>query len=379
MERVEVAAGLMTAFGERTGVTTGAAPRRYLWTDAFAVCNYLALHRHTGDPAWLEQARTLIQQVHHVLGRHRPDNARTGWISGLSDAEGEEHPTAGGLRIGKPLPERRPSEPADDRVDWDRDGQYHHYLTRWEHALDRAATALGDPELRRLGVELAAATHAAFAHGRPGERRLYWKMSVDLSHPVVATMGQHDALDGLIAAAFLAAHAGSESGAQAALQPVLRDLAAVCRGRGWATHDALGLGLLITDVLFLADPLLAALVPATLFERALRDAVRSLELVTVGPYLEGPAEDRLAFRELGLAIGLAAASRLDEQCQATGLPGGDDTRAALPPLLRHAPLRESVESFWLNPRHQAVDSWLEHQDINAVMLATSLLPDGYLA
>jgi hypothetical protein len=32
---------LMTRFVERTGVTGTTRPRRYLWTDAFAVCNLL--------------------------------------------------------------------------------------------------------------------------------------------------------------------------------------------------------------------------------------------------------------------------------------------------------------------------------------------------
>jgi hypothetical protein len=44
--------------------------------------------------------------VHAVLGRHRPDDRRTGWISGLEEQEGSEHPTAGGLRIGKVMNER---------------------------------------------------------------------------------------------------------------------------------------------------------------------------------------------------------------------------------------------------------------------------------
>ena len=377
MERVRSAAAIMTAFGQRTGVTS-AARRRYLWTDAFAVCNYLALHGHTGDEHWLEQARALIDRVHQVLGRHRPDDARTGWISGLSEAEGRAHPTAGGLRIGKPLPERHPSDPADEDLDWERDGQYHHYLTRWMHALDRASGALRDADLRRLGVELATAAHTAFAHGAGGNRRLYWKMSIDLSRPVVASMGQHDALDGLLATAALAAHADAESGAEARLRPVLQDLAGMCTRRGWATNDALGLGLLITDALFLADPSIARLVPEALFGRVLHDAARSLELVTMGRFLEGRAEHRLAFRELGLSIGLAAAERLEQRRQAGALPGGRDTETALDRVLRHLPLRDRIESFWLDPRNQATDLWAEHEDINAVMLATSLLPEGYL-
>ena len=60
------------------------------------------------------------------------------------------------------------------------------------------------------------------------------------------------------------------------------------------------------------------------------------------PDLGSPADHRLAFRELGLAIGLAA------------------------------------ESFWLLPEHRQVRTWLDHEDINDVMLATSLVPEGFL-
>ena len=38
----EQATGLMEAFAHRTGITSGEPPRRYLWTDAFAVCNCIA-------------------------------------------------------------------------------------------------------------------------------------------------------------------------------------------------------------------------------------------------------------------------------------------------------------------------------------------------
>lgn len=125
----------MASFAERD--------RRYLWTDAFAVCNFLGLGQ-------TEQALTLIDRVHHMLGRHRSDDTRRGWISGLPDAEGEAHPTIGGLRIGKPLP-----EDADD--EWERDGQYFHYLTKWMHALDQAARATGNTQLRTWARELGLA------------------------------------------------------------------------------------------------------------------------------------------------------------------------------------------------------------------------------
>lgn len=103
-KRTADARDLMDRFLRDTGVTSDASPRRYLWTDAFAVCNLLGL----GEP---DLARRLVSQVHETLGRHRDDDPRDGWISGLDEEEGRRHPTAGGLRIGKKLPERGPNEP----------------------------------------------------------------------------------------------------------------------------------------------------------------------------------------------------------------------------------------------------------------------------
>jgi hypothetical protein len=41
-------------------------------------------------------------------------------------------------------------------------------------------------------------------------------------------------------------------------------------------------------------------------------------------------------------------------------------------------LIDAIESFWLEPENRQRGSWKEHEDINAVMLATSLAPEGYL-
>ncbi len=40
------ARSLMASFAERTGLTSNRPPQRYLWTDAFAVCNFLGLDQN---------------------------------------------------------------------------------------------------------------------------------------------------------------------------------------------------------------------------------------------------------------------------------------------------------------------------------------------
>jgi len=381
---LEIVRRIQTEFQRRTAPSSTSPPRRYLWTDAFAVCNDLELHRRTGDAPWLVAALDLVEQVHGTLGRHRPDDPRHGWISGLSEEEGREHPTRGGLRIGKELGERGPDEPFDERLEWERDGQYFHYLTKWMHALGRVAAVTGDDGHLRWAVELALAAYRGFVRRPPGASRphLCWKMSIDLSRPLVATMGAHDPLDGLLTLkelAVLSRTAGPVAEA-AALDEPRAELRAMCEGREWVTIDPLGLGGLLADAhrlgqLLVAEPREeAGLLPALL-----DGGLTGLSALVRTSVLAGPAAERLPFRELGLAIGLHAVPRLAEILEQ--LPQRDlaaSSSRALDGLLRFLPLAGAVEEFWLEPAHQATAAWLEHLDINSVMLATSLLPDGFL-
>ena len=87
----------MAEFAKHSGLTQiGREQHRYLWTDAFAVCNFLELYRQSGDYNCKSLALRLVDQVHQTLGRHRPDDSRSGWLSGLDEDQGRLQPTAGG-------------------------------------------------------------------------------------------------------------------------------------------------------------------------------------------------------------------------------------------------------------------------------------------
>jgi hypothetical protein len=384
--RLGIASAIQAEFAARTGLwPIRAQPRRYLWTDAFAVCNDLELHRLTGKREPFERALLLIEQVHVTLGRHRPDDVRRGWISGLAEEEGRAHPTSGGLRIGKEHNERAPGEPENERLEWERDGQYFHYLTKWMHALARAHFAGGDERHLAWAVELALAAHAGFlrATSGGGRKRLVWKMSIDLSRSLVASMGQHDPLDGLVTYLELAisARRARMTLAADALQGPIADLRALCEGMSWGTLDPLGLGGLLADAHRLTQlARMESLADTALLPDLLETARLGLSALARSPILEGPAEERLAFRELGLAIGLHAVERLADLSQAGDLSAGVRGALArsLDELRPFVPLAAAIEHFWLDPEHQAARSWREHLDIDAVMLATSLLPDGFL-
>lgn len=372
---------LMLDFAATTGLlATGVPTRRYLWTDAFAVCNFLELHRRSGEPSYLQLALKLVDQVHQVLGKHRADSGKQGWLSGLDEDKGLLHPTCGGLRIGKPLNERQPVDNTDTELEWQQDGQYFHYLTRWMHALNCVAASTGETRYLHWAMELAQTAHAAFTGGSAGARRLYWKMSVDLSRPLVTSMGQHDALDGLVICLQLESSAKRfpEQSPYPDLHEGITDLLDMCRGGQWATRDPLGIGGLLLDshgLFGLAGKTLHSGLPAV--ADLLWDTRVSLQAYRQYNQLQHPAGTRLAFRELGLAIGLQVLDRMQQQLRLCPERFEDCAlvQRRLSELSEYLTLHPLVERFWLQEEHQAALSWQQHKDINSVMLATCLAPD----
>jgi len=365
----------MDGFAERTGLTSAGPKQRYLWTDAFAVCNFLGLSAMTGERRHLDLALHLVDQVQHVLGRYRPDDPRSGWLSGLSEKAGESHPTLGGLRIGKRLPERGSDEAFDPELEWDRDGQYFHYLTKWMHALDQVSRFTRDPRYNLWARELADVAHTSFTRGSEGSRapRMAWKMSTDLTRALVPSMGQHDPLDGLITCIQLESTATSQESAASGpdLKRAMKGFTEILKGMDFGTADPLGLGGLLSDA-YRVEQLAGA-------EGAMFDGARWVDTL-LGAAEHGlaifvrradwtmPPSHRLAFRELGLSIGFSAAAML--------LQG--ETRDRAEAIAGYLPLGGEIISCWLNPENRLSKAWTDHRDINEVMLATSLCPQGFL-
>jgi hypothetical protein len=376
---------IMTEFTNLTGLSTaGKVPQRYLWTDAFAVCNFLELHCQTNNEKYKRLVLSLVDQVHNILGRHRKDDLRTGWISGLNEEEGKMHPTKGGLRIGKKINERKPSDPYDERLEWDQDGQYYHYLTKWMHALNRVSRVTGNSTYNMWAIELAKTAHARFTYVplSGGQKCMYWKMSIDLSYPLVQSMGHHDPLDGFITYIQLQATAAKDYEKPAPdLNSEIADMADICEGKNWVTDDPLGIGGLLCDAYKLAQLIINENFEQTgLMENLLDSSLPGLESHVRNNSLKLPADYRLAFRELGLGIGLQAVEKLKGLIEEN--PDSFDKKHPLhlriEKLMRYIPLSEIIEKFWLEPKNRKASSWTEHRNINMVMLATSLAPDGYL-
>jgi hypothetical protein len=204
-------------------------------------------------------------------------------------------------------------------------------------------------------------------------------MSTDLSRPLVASRGQHDPLDGLLTAETLRATASrlgsKESGPE--LSEEVRDYSRMVERSELTTTDPLGLGEL------LCAACRAALLPPGRFEaellvRVLSAAREGLTEYAMWRPLEAPAGRRLAFRELGLAIGLSAVEITSRELEARTGAMAERARAELEMLRSFESLGETIRSFWSDPEHRKVGTWTEHRAINEVMLATSFVPDGYL-
>ncbi len=376
---------LMLDFADATGLTDASRePRRYLWTDAFAVCNFLGLYDQTGEQQYMQLALDLVHQVHQILGKHHQNSDRSGWISGLDDQQASLHPTQGGLRIGKKLDERQTSEPYDEQLEWDRDGQYYHYLTKWMHALNRVSQSTNNSIYNQWALELAKITHAAFTYASPdGSKRMVWKMSIDLSNPLVDSMGYHDPLDGLITYLQLQATSKqfSETPNELSLNSEIEDMVNMCKGRNWTTQDSLGLGGLISDAYRLLQLIgLHHVDENARLELLLNDIEISLQAFVQQNQLNLPAEHRLAFRELGLSIGLQGIERMQELMKQNTGRFNNFTQISedLIELAGYTTISDIINNFWLQSTHRNVNTWLDHADINNVMLATSLAPDGYL-
>ena len=143
--------------------------------------------------------------------------------------------------------------------------------------------------------------------------------------------------------------------------------------RVFATADPLGIGDLMVDAFLIAQ----LMEDSAALNRELLEALLEASFVGIEHFARQfdsgmPATHRLAFRELGLAIGLHAVTHLSQLMKISELRGW------LEALKTFSPLGAEIESFWQDPDHQHTSTWTEHLDINEVMLATSLVPEGLL-
>ncbi|KAG8947956.1 hypothetical protein FRC04_010153 [Tulasnella sp. 424] len=272
---------------------------RYLWTDGFAVINFLTLYRITSNPVYIGLAKRLVTTVHDTLGKTRDLSAR---LPNATDAS----PLRGGLRIGKVDEEDDPSG--------DGDGQYFHYLTVWMFALNRVTVVTGDTWYNDQAIDLAQSVLLGKFLINPGSPRprMFWKMSIDLSCPLVFSEGNLDPIDGYVTYKILQKTNGGRG-----LEEELKSLKKIVdtKWKGYSSNDPLDLGMTLWTVHLIKDE------EGEEWAKALaRKAMACLRrLVDSKSYFERPASRRLAFREFGTAMGLRCCSDLARELQLEGL------------------------------------------------------------
>lgn len=341
----------------------------YLWTDAFGVINLLTMHREyskagggaVNDDRYLLMAGRLIETVHDVLGRTRDGLSR---LPGATDA----NPLGGGLRIGK-----------TDEHGSDCDGQYHHYLTIWMFALNRMSKASGDIKYNRMAVELARAIHPKFFLDRFGPKpRMVWKMSMNLSLPLVSSEGNLDPIDGFVVFRLLQA-AAMEAGDGSVLAEEVNDYKRVMERKGehFVSSDPLDLGMTLWTAHWFSEKERWAsnlarkcfkqlcefcLAGPTIFKSGL--TLNPDDLFEINQYLMRNIKFRLAFREFGTSMGA--------QCQSehmTEKEGSIDLKSWADSIIAAwDPYMELTIAKGLTP-----DSL---KPITHVMYASALIPGG---
>lgn len=72
------------------------------------------------------------------------------------------------------------------------------------------------------------------------------------------------------------------------------------------------------------------------------------------------------------AVTMPTVNASNEYLRASHSAAGNTTES---PVVQ---LADAIEDFWLHPVHRRPRSWQDHENINMVMLASSLMPDGVL-
>lgn len=274
------------------------------------------------------------------------------------------------MRIGKKIPERQEDGPFNELLEWERDGQYFHYITRWVNALLMANQETDTPQYAVWAAELLQASEK-FVDKSSGRIRMYWKMSVDFSRPLISNMGAHDPLEGLVCVENVI---NAAPGKSEELKPFIKDMEQLCAGKDWFTTDDLGIGGLLINAIRVSDLAKEKKLPESIRpEKLMANILEGLKIYARKYDKNRPATQRLAFRECGLSLGLQSLWGLNDRSKATF--------DLFSQLLSYLSMADEMEDFWRNQQNRQNSTWSDHLDINEVSLASSMVakyhPNAY--
>ena len=294
-------------FAERTGLTAARPPQRYLWTDAFAVCNFLGLAHATGEPRYTELALQLVasraprarsasrRRPPHRLDQRAQRRARRSPSDARRPPDRQAAARAHArraLRRATRVGARRPVLPLPHEVD----------------ARARSGDARDRPDdVQRVGARAgprgAPCVHVCAARRRPQADVL------EAEHRSVAPAGRRRWASTIRSTASSPARSSRRPVAGARAAPRRRDRGLRRNGRPARPRDRRTLSASAAcSATHTASCSSGSTVRAAegWSSRCSRPPSRVSGTTSQQPDLRMPAGRRLAFRELGLAIGLAA-------------------------------------------------------------------------
>jgi hypothetical protein len=196
-------------------------------------------------------------------------------------------------------------------------------------------------------------------------------------------MGQHDPLDGFVTYNELQLTAEKEFNQSniPELSNEILEMADICRGMNWVTNDPLGIGGLLFDAARISQLIMNDKIDFNvLLEVVLNSALLGTGSFFKSNPLEVPSNYRLAFRELGLSIGLKSIDNIQKwfNDHPNNFNRNNSVKEIIESIKIYLPLGEAIEQFWMQSQNWQLGSWVEHREINMVMLATSLAPNEFI-
>lgn len=173
-------------------------------------------------------------------------------------------------------------------------------------ALNRYSIITKDEKYNQWAIELAESIHKNFVYYPKGSSRprMYWKISIDMSHPWVASEGHLDCFDGYVTYRILQ----QTSNKKETLQQEIKDMEkmALAKYKYYESDDPLDLGECLALCHWFSEEEWA--------KSMIKSASECLEILwNKGYFTSIPLQYRLAFREFGTSMGVQLVPSLSER------------------------------------------------------------------
>jgi len=201
-------------------------------------------------------------------------------------------------------------------------------------------------------------------------------MSINLTRPLVPSMGQHDPLDGYVTYNEIQRgiqNLGAYKSTETSLENEIQDMKNICRGMYLPTNDPLGIGGLLSDATRITQLILDGnLKHIKLLKEVLDSSVIGLRSYVSNNPVNLSADHRLVFRELGLSIGFKGLRMMMELIKDnTEFSTSKTLLKSFEELKEYMELGNTIGMFWKDNMNRKSKNWIVHLDI--ILLCLQLL------